>query len=162
MSAKSKFFGRFTALLGVVSVGLLAHNSGWTPGKAVRLSAEPVPASVTTPLAITATVVRPAETDDADEPAQVTAGSMESAGFDSTPFAIHSNRLMADWHQYDQARRIVSSPWTSLLSGLVDPLFTETDGWHFYNPDTLGGIHESVRRPASFSLAGGLKFSRSF
>ncbi len=162
MSAKSKFFGRFTALLGVVGVGLLAHNSGSAPGQAVRLSAEPLPAPVTTPLAITVNVDRPAEPDVASEPAPVAVGSMEEAGFDSTPFAIHSNRLMADWHQYDQARRIASSPWTSLLSEIVDPLFTERDGWHFYNPDTLGGFHESVRRTASFSLAGGLKFSRSF
>ena len=143
--------GRWMALFWIAGLSWLGHDYASRPVlNSPGSQPAPFPVAVTSHEAIG--VAAPAE------PAPL---SMEEAGFDSIPSFFHSTRLLADWHQYDQARRI-TSPWVSLLTEVVDPLFTRADGWHFYNPDAQGGVRESVRRPAAFAIAGGLKFSLSF
>lgn len=61
----------------------------------------------------------------------------------------------------DRGQRI-GSWWEEFLAGFVDPLFRPSDGWHFFDPDTMNGTIEGVRRPAVFAWSGGIKFSRSF
>lgn len=176
MSAKCKVLGHCAVLVVAAGMGWLGHDSGSSARSMVKASAYPAPASMTSvsaepvvpapiaaassvsstvPLAITVNVQEDVEAAEAAQP------SMEEAGFDSQRVYSHSNRLQADWRRYDRAR-LSASRWGSWLNQNVDPMFTQTDGWHFYNPDTLDGIHDSVRRQPLFTLNGGIKFSRSF
>ncbi len=142
---------RWVALLGIVGLSWLGLNYA---SQSAPNSSEPKPVA----FSLSVTAHQEADPATVSEPAPLT---VENTGFDSTPASLHSNRLLADWRNCDQSRWI-TSPWISMLTGVVDPLFTKTDGLHFYNPNVQDSFRDSMRRPASFAISGGLKFSRSF
>ncbi len=147
MLAKHRMMRRWVALLGIVGLSWLALDYA---SQSATNAPETKPA-----LSLSVTVHDVAEV---SAPSPLT---VENTGFDSTPASVRSNRLLADWNNCDQSRWI-TSPWISLLTGVVDPLFSKSDGLRFYSPNTLDSFRDSVRRPASFAVSGGLKFSRSF
>jgi len=148
MAAKSKLILRVAVLLSVAGLGWMEHDAGHVAADPSEKAA-PMTFSLTGPSAgVTKALIA--------MPSALEQLEVESSA------ALHSaDWLVADWRQADRSHWI-GSRWNSLLSDVVDPLFAKSDGWHFYNPDSLDGFRESVRRPSTFSLAGGLKFSRSF
>ena len=84
------------------------------------------------------------------------------SALDSPVVAKLSRGLLSACSAKDQTQW-VGSAWEEFLVEVVDPVFQRrSDGWHFYNPDTLDGVRLIARRSNGVALAGGLKFTLSF